>query len=153
MKINTVLGFDFGLARIGVAAGQIVTSSASPLCVLKSSDGAPNWDEVTSLIDEWKPDAFVVGLPFHLDGEEQDLTKRAKRFAHRLEGRYNIKAFLQDERLTSYEAEELLLESEVLSKKLKKMSGKNRSGKNVPEKGQLDMMAAVIITETWMRSK
>ncbi len=142
-KIGTIIGFDFGMVRIGVAIGQMITSSANPLCVLNSNGGVPNWQEVTDIFNEWQPDAIVVGLPIHMDGESQDLTKSAKRFAQRLEGRYNKKTYTVDERLTSYEAEQLLSEQPLSQKKSGK-KGKRSS------KGEVDMLAAKIILQSWM---
>lgn len=107
-KTITVLAFDFGLKRIGVAVGQSLTQTAKPLPLLNAQDGAPKWDQVKQLIDDWQPKLLVVGLPVHMDGTEQDLTRFAKRFGNRLNGRFNLPVEWVDERLTSYEAELML---------------------------------------------
>lgn len=106
--IKTVLGFDFGLKRIGVAVGQSLTKTAKPLPLLIAQDGAPKWDQIQELIDQWQPQLFVVGLPVHMDGTEQDMTRFAKRFGNRLNGRFHLPVIWIDERLTSYEAESIL---------------------------------------------
>lgn len=102
---ETLLAFDFGRKRIGVAVGQSVTGTAAPLATLVARDGQPDWEEVEHIITTWQPAALVVGLPCHLDGTEQDITTEARRFARRLESRYGLPVHLVDERLTSYEAE------------------------------------------------
>ena len=81
MNTKTVLGFDVGTKSIGVAVGQQITSSATPLLSLKAVDGIPNWDEIAKLIQEWQPDLVVVGLPLNMDGTEQEMTHRARKFA------------------------------------------------------------------------
>ena len=112
-EIKVVLGFDFGTKRIGVAVGQTVTQTATPLPLLKAQDGAPKWDQIQILIDEWRPQILIVGLPVHMDGTEQLLTKAAKRFGNRLNGRFNLPVEWVDERLTSYEAESLVGEYNI----------------------------------------
>ena len=107
-EIKTVLAFDFGLKRIGVAVGQSLTQTAKPLPLLKAQDGAPKWDQIQQLIDEWQPQILVVGLPVHMDGTTQDVTKLATRFGNRLNGRFHLPVEWVDERLTSYEAELML---------------------------------------------
>jgi len=108
---KTVLAFDFGLRRIGVAVGQNLTKTAKPLALLKAQDGAPKWPEVKQLISDWQPQLLVVGLPVHMDGSEQELTRLARRFGNRLNGRFHLPVEWVDERLTSYEAELMLEES------------------------------------------
>jgi putative Holliday junction resolvase len=105
---RTILGFDFGKKYIGVAVGQEITGSASPLGSVSAKEGIPNWDEMSKFINEWQPDFIVVGLPLNMDGTEQQLTKDAKKFGNRLAGRYGLKVAFQDERLTTAEAKESL---------------------------------------------
>lgn len=128
----TVLGFDFGTKRIGVAVGQAITSSASPLATVRATDGRPDWDHITRLVREWKPAALVVGLPYNMDDSEAGVAPSVRRFARQLEGRYHLPVHLVDERLTSVEAERHL-------------------GPGAAEKGQLDSLAATFILETWLR--
>ncbi|GAB4391870.1 MAG: Holliday junction resolvase RuvX [Gammaproteobacteria bacterium] len=101
-----VLGFDFGMKRIGVAVGQEITATASPLNTLNAKDGIPNWNDISKLITEWNPGKLIVGLPLRMDGSEQSLTFAAKRFANRLHEKFKLPVELLDERLTSFEAEQ-----------------------------------------------
>ena len=105
---RTVLGFDFGKKYIGVAVGQELTGSASPLGAIRAKDGIPNEMELTKFIKEWQPDYLVVGLPLNMDGSEQQLTLDAKKFGNRLSNKFSIKVEFQDERLTTADAKERL---------------------------------------------
>ena len=100
-----MLGFDFGLRRIGVAVGQTITNTASPEAIVNSRDGKPDWDHITELFEKWTPVAIVVGLPMRLDGTEQALTQPARKFGQRLSGRYHCPVFYIEEQLSSIEAE------------------------------------------------
>ncbi len=131
--MGTLLGFDFGTRRIGVAVGQTVTRSARPLCTLHSHNGGVEWTAVTRLLEEWQPEALVVGLPVHMDGTEHELTARARRFGNRLAGRYNLRVFFMDERLSSDEAERLL-------------AAEGRRG----DKEDVDRVAAQLILQAWL---
>ena len=99
-----ILGFDFGTTKIGIAVGQAVTSSASPLTTVGAKDGKPDWQVMDSIIKEWQPNLFVVGLPLNMDGSASDMSKAATKFARRLQGRYNLPYVMMDERLTTFEA-------------------------------------------------
>ena len=101
---RTILGFDFGKKYIGVAIGQEITGSASPLGSIKANDGIPHWESLQNFITEWQPDLIVVGLPLNMDGSEQQLTKDARKFGNRIAGRYGLKVEFQDERLTTADA-------------------------------------------------
>ncbi len=101
---KTVIAFDFGTNSIGCAVGQSITGTAQGLTTFKAQDGIPNWEEIGKLLQDWKPDMLVVGLPLNMDGTEQPLTQRARKFANRLNGRFNLPVELQDERLTTVEA-------------------------------------------------
>jgi putative holliday junction resolvase len=126
---QVLLGFDYGQRRIGVAVGQTITATATALATLAARDGQPDWAEVTALIDEWRPDALVVGLPLQLDGTESELSRAAQRFARRLEGRYKRPVHLMDERLSSRTAEQT------------RTRGGARQG--------LDALAAQVILQDW----
>lgn len=132
--VRSVLGFDFGTTRIGVAIGQTVTGTAQPLAPLKAKEGIPNWDEIARVVEEWQPDAFVVGLPLDMDGTENDMCQRARKFAKRLHGRFNRPYYMVDERLSSYEAK-----GQVIAR------GGNRNFKE----NSVDGLAAQMILETW----
>ncbi|MCQ9375909.1 Holliday junction resolvase RuvX [Methyloversatilis sp. XJ19-13] len=102
---GTVLAFDFGEKRIGVAVGECELRSASPLLTFDAETNDARWSAVGRLLDEWKPVTLVVGLPLSPDGVPHDMTARAERFARQLEGRYRLPVVLQDERYTSAEAD------------------------------------------------
>ena len=102
--MGTVLGFDFGLARIGVAVGETETGHAHPLAVIADEANAARFAAIEKLLAEWKPVSLVVGLPVHLDGSEHAMTVRCRRFANQLHGRYGLPVALVDERLSSAEA-------------------------------------------------
>jgi putative Holliday junction resolvase len=101
MPAGYVLAFDFGLRHIGVAVGQTVTGTASPLTTLAARSGTPDWDAVVALVREWAPQALVVGLPLNMDDTESEMSGRARRFANRLGSASGIAVHLVDERLTS----------------------------------------------------
>lgn len=102
---GTVLAFDFGEKRIGVAVGECELRSASALTTFDAETNDARWSAIGRLLDEWKPALLVVGLPLSPDGEAHDMTVRAQRFARQLEGRYRLPVALQDERFTSAEAD------------------------------------------------
>ncbi len=131
---QTLLGFDYGRKRIGVAVGQQITRSATALATVRARDGKPDWPAISHLIEEWKPDALVVGIPYHMDGTEQDMTQAAQRFCRQLEGRYRLPVYQTDERLTSY-----IVESSL--------SGKSNAHQDV------DPLAARLILQDWLQQK
>lgn len=102
---GTLIGFDFGLARIGIASGELETGQASALTTLHEESNDARFAAIGRLIAEWRPVALVVGLPAHLDGSEQALSARCRRFAHQLHGRFALPVFTVDERLSSVAAE------------------------------------------------
>jgi putative Holliday junction resolvase len=99
-SIDTILAFDFGVKRIGVAIGNTMLLQAEPLKVIKAEDNATRFADIQKLLDEWKPARLVVGLPMHPDGAEHEMTARARRFAN-LNGRFNLPVELVDERYSS----------------------------------------------------
>ncbi len=132
--MSQILAFDFGLARIGVAVGQTITGTANPLPTLLAKDGVPDWNKVETLIKEWQPDMLIVGEPFNMDSTDQQITKRARKFANRLHGRYGIRVELNDERLSSAAAREEIFEF---------------GGYQKLKKTQIDSIAAALILESW----
>lgn len=124
---TTLLGFDFGDKRIGVAVGQTLTGTASALTTLAMQQQKPDWQAIGRLIEQWQPGALVVGIPLTMTGESQPMTDRAKAFARRLEGRYHLPVHGVDERLSTRDARD-----------------NRRSSYNV------DSEAARIILETWL---
>ena len=129
----SALGFDYGTQRIGVAYGQSLTGTAQRVCVLKAKDGIPDWGQIEALISEWKPNFFVVGIPYNLDGSESELMVRSIKFANRLNGRFHKPSYGMDERLSSVEAAEQVFEE-------------NRGAK---KRASIDDIAARIILENW----
>ncbi len=132
---RTLLCFDFGAKRIGVALGEEVTRTARPLTTLANiGDYGPDWNAIEKLVAKWVPDALVVGLPVHMDGTEHAMTARARRFANRLHGRCQLPVHFADERYTSVAAErELAFE-----------------GHDPRDKAAIDARAARLILETWL---
>lgn len=126
----TLLCFDYGEKRIGVAVGQTLTGTTSALSTLAARAGVPDWNAVAALLAEWDPDALVLGLPLNMDGTEQPLTARVRRFARRLSQRHPLPLYFADERLSTREA-------------------RGREGAAPPREGR-DALAAQIILEGWM---
>lgn len=108
---GTLLAFDFGEKRIGVAVGEWELAQAHPLTTVRSEVSAERFQAIASLIAEWKPVRLVVGLPLALDGTPHAMTARCTRFANQLRGRFRLPVDYAEERLTSVEAEERLRES------------------------------------------
>lgn len=140
---RTLLGFDFGTKRIGIAIAQEVTGTANPLVTVKAVKNKPDWESISKIIAEWQPDLLVVGLPLHMDGTEQDMTQAARRFSNQLNGRYQLPIALMDERLTSNEAESILSEQSGSRGSLFRDS-------MFPDKAQIDMISAQLILQSWL---
>jgi len=135
---GTLLAFDFGHRRIGVAVGQTLTGSANALAVVSVAD-KPDWQSISKIISEWKPAAVVVGLPLAADGGETELSKDARRFGRQLEGRYGVSVWYEDERLTSFSAEQRFVDARA------------RGGMRRKDAALKDAMAAQIILENWLQ--
>lgn len=118
-SMGTVMAFDFGEKHIGVAVGDRQLGLAHPLATVSDVLTERRFDSIAKLIEEWQPVLLVVGLPTHADGTEHELTRLSRRFARRLEGRFNIKTALVDERYTSITASTALREAGVKGKKQK----------------------------------
>ena len=131
--MGTVLAFDYGLRRIGVAVGNALTGTATALPVLPARDGVPDWERIRRLIGEWGPALLLVGLPLNMDGTPSEMSERAARFSRRLHGRFGIRCELMDERLSSFEARD-------------RMAGE--AGRTA-----LDSVAACVILESWFAER
>lgn len=118
---GTVLAFDFGEKRIGVATGEIILKAAHALTTIETEKKDTRFAEIGKLIDEWKPNLLIVGLPTHLDGSEHHLTQLSKKFAQRLEGRFNLPVMMVDERLSSAEAAQQLNSANIKAQQQKAM--------------------------------
>ena len=125
-----ILAFDYATQKIGVASGNSLLGTATPLKALPCKNTQPNWDDIAALLKEWEPEGLVVGLPLNMDGSESESTARAKKFANRLKGRFGMKVWLVDERLSTREARE-------------------RTGIRQAD-NRVDSMAAVIIAEGFL---
>jgi putative Holliday junction resolvase len=137
MLNQTLLGFDFGMKHIGVAVGQTVTKTATPLTSLKAKDGIPDWDEIAKLIATWGAQALVIGIPLNMDGTEQLITAAAKKFGNRLHARFNLPVHRVDERLTTVEAKQQLFDAD---------------GYRALDKTSIDSYAAKLILESWLHN-
>lgn len=99
--METVLGFDFGLKRIGVAIGNTLIRQAQPLTVITAATNDAKFDAIGELVRAWRPARCIVGLPSHPDGTEHEMTVRCRRFANQLHGRFGVETVLVDERYSS----------------------------------------------------
>ena len=135
MASTNLLGFDYGEKTIGVAVGNTGSSQAHPLTTVRVIRGQPDWDTVTRLIEEWNPVALVVGLPINMEGNDNPVTPRARKFGNRLNGRYNLPVHMVDERLTTRDARTELYNAGVAEKRHKPV---------------LDKLAAQSILQTYL---
>lgn len=129
-----LLAFDFGTGRIGIAYGQSITATATPLPPLAARDGIPDWDKLAAVVDEWQPQAMVVGIPLNMDGSISDMARRARKFANRLHERFKCPVYLMDERLSTAEAKEIHFAA---------------GGSSNFRKESVDGIAAQLILESW----
>ena len=134
---ETVIAFDFGLRRIGVAVGQTVTGSASPLGIVKNGENGPDHVRIAALLDEWRPTRLVVGMPAHADGSPSEMQQHVRTFVASL-GVYELPVDTTDERYTSLEAEAAL----------KQARAAGTSGRISKE--MIDSAAAVLIAERFL---
>ena len=148
-KQLSALAFDYGTQRIGVAYGQSLTGTAQAVAVIRARDGVPDWDDVVVLIERWQPDVFVVGLPYNLDGSDSPLLLRATKFGHRLNGRFHKPSYGFDERLSSLEAAERIIE-DADRESNRRLSSRRGSGHAAGKKQAIDDVAAQIILENWL---
>ncbi len=132
--VSTVLCFDFGEQRIGIAVGEHLLASANPLTTIDNESNDVRFEVISKLIEEWQPKLLIVGLPLSLDGAETSVTQLCKKFARRLNGRFNIPVMLIDERYSSVEASDML----------------NQTGiKGRAQKVMLDQVAAQTILQSY----
>ncbi|MEF9956105.1 MAG: Holliday junction resolvase RuvX [Acinetobacter sp.] len=104
----SIMAFDFGTQKMGIATGQSTIESANPLPLFAMKDGIPDWNQLLKLVKEWQPNVFLVGLPLNMDDSESELSARARKFARRLRHQTNIETWMVDERLSTREAREQL---------------------------------------------
>ena len=127
-QVTTIFGFDFGERRIGVAVGQTITRSATPLGIIGVRDGQPDWAVLTQMVRDYEPQLLVVGMPTHESGNPHALAARVERFCQQLHERYRLPVEIIDEYLSSVEAER---RADAIA-------------------GQVDALAAQVILETWL---
>ncbi|MDR5893627.1 Holliday junction resolvase RuvX [Halomonas mongoliensis] len=133
-----ILGFDFGTRRIGVAVGNELLASARELDPLPARDGIPDWQQVARLVEEWRPDLFVVGLPLTAEGDEQPMSTRARKFGKRLFGRFGVPCEMVDERGSTGEAK-------VIAREL--------GHRGNYREASVDGISAVLIVERWFAAR
>ena len=130
----TVLAFDFGTRRIGVAVGNTLTRTAHPLATIDDERTEQRFAQIGALVAEWRPGTLVVGLPTHADASEHEMTARARRFARQLEGRFHLPVALVDERWTTQDAQAVLDSTGVAGRK---------------GRAKRDQLAAQLILQAW----
>jgi putative holliday junction resolvase len=135
---GTLLAFDYGRRRIGVAVGNTLTRQARALVTLEADAAGPDWARIAALIDEWRPARLVVGVPYNDAAPGAAIAAEAQRFARRLHGRFGLPVDTVDERLSSAEAHDRLRED-------------RRAGRRGPiAKKDIDSAAAAVILQDWL---
>ena len=129
------IGIDFGISHIGVASGQRITATATPIKTIFAKRGIPDWQQLDKIIQEWNPSALVVGVPVKMDGSEQWTTKAARKFIITLKDRYKLPVYEVDETLTTKEAREKVFAA---------------GGFKAIKKVEIDSIAAKLLLESWM---
>jgi putative Holliday junction resolvase len=137
---ETIIAFDYGQRRIGVAVGQQVTNSASPLETVSNGDNGPDWQRIETIIREWRPQRLIVGMPMHADGSPSDMGKVVTQFIAELD-RFDLPVAEVDERYSSTEAE-----ARLRSQREEGLRG--RISKEV-----IDTAAATFIAERWLKNE
>ncbi|RLA08794.1 MAG: Holliday junction resolvase RuvX [Gammaproteobacteria bacterium] len=137
MSSATVIGFDYGTKRIGVAVGNTITKTAGPLTTIFNNP--QTFDNIQKIIKAYNPGVLLVGLPLKLDGNTQPMTKLSQKFAQQLEQHFKITPIMCDERLSSYQAENMLIEKRKTGLHKKKL-----------KKTDIDKISAVVIVEQWL---
>jgi putative Holliday junction resolvase len=137
-----VLAFDFGLRRIGVACGDTVSRSASPLETVPAGPNGPRWELIGSIVRNWQPDVAVVGLPYNVDGSDGEMTGAARSFAAELVRRYALEVDMVDERYSSLEAGARLQSARESGLRRRRVA-----------KSDIDAAAACVILERWLTER
>ena len=123
---------------MGLAVGQTVTGTATALPVVRASAGEPDWPELEKVVTQWRPNAFVVGMPFNMDGSENEMTVKALQFIGKLKERFGKPCHTMDERLSTKAAKEISRENA------------ERAGKKFNDKTIVDSFAAQLVLESWL---
>jgi putative Holliday junction resolvase len=141
MDKEFLLAFDFGIKEIGVAVGQKMTKSATPLKALQAKKGTPDWSLIEKIRNKWDIGAFVVGMPYNMDGTEQPITEKVKNFGKKLQAIFNTPVYFMDERLTTKEARWMI-----------RQAYRDRDIQQLKQ-ASVDSLAAKIILESFFRLK
>lgn len=136
MNARKILAFDYGKKFIGVAVGSTYSGLAQGLTTLQIAGHTLDWGQISRLLDEWDPEALVVGLPLNMDGTDTSLTKLAKKFGNKLKDRYNLPVHMVDERLSTITAKNTLTEAGISLKR--------------SNKSKIDMLAAETILQGFL---
>jgi len=139
---RTVLSFDYGMRRIGVAVGNTLTGTAEALATIDAHDGEPDWHAIGRCVADWRPSAIVVGVPYNMTGPNAAMTAAAMKFADQLGEQYGIEVHRVDERLSSREAEDDLRERRRSGSKTRRV-----------RRGDVDREAARILLLQWLRAQ
>lgn len=134
---QSIMAFDFGTQKMGMAIGQSTIESATPLPLFAMKDGIPDWNQLLKLVREWQPNLFLVGLPLNMDDSESELSARARKFARRLRHQTNIETWMVDERLSTRAARD-------------ELSHYHAQGRG--KKVSADSLAATLFIESWYRN-
>ena len=137
-----VLAFDFGLRRIGVACGDSVSRNTSALETVPAGPKGPRWELIAAMMRDWQPDMAVVGLPYNVDGSENDMTGAARSFAAELARRFGVEVVMVDERYSSLEAASRLQAARESGLRRRRVA-----------KSDVDAAAARVILERWFTEK
>jgi putative Holliday junction resolvase len=137
--ISILLAFDYGKRRLGVAVGQMVTGTATPLTTLQRRANRTDWAAIAALVQTWKPDAMVVGLPHGIHDDTHEIKAAIAAFRRQLEARFELPVYTADEAYTSTEA----------YAHLKERRRAQNDGKRI-QKDEIDCLAAAILLEAWM---
>jgi len=129
----TVLCFDFGTKRIGICYGSSLSQQGQIVGEIPAKDGIPDWQQIQKLIEEYQPNKLLTGLPLNMDGSENEMCARARKFARRLHGRYGLPSLMWDERLSSDEAKRLAPSDNY-------------------KRDAVDALAACMILESWFEN-
>ena len=133
---GTLIAFDFGFKRIGIAVGQTITYTATPIGIISAKDGIPAWPDIEKHLNQWQPNAVVVGIPVNVGYEDRQLEYAAIKFARRLKHRFQLPVFGMDEHLTTFAAKQLY----------------STAGKKPSKNTRIDDIAAKVILETWFKT-
>ncbi|WP_440993186.1 Holliday junction resolvase RuvX [Cysteiniphilum litorale] len=132
-----LIGLDYGKSRIGIASGQMITKTATPIATIAAKQGEPEWQELDKIIKQWRPSDIIVGLPIDAKDQETKITEEARAFAQKVELRYQKPVHLISETFSTREARWRLEEVQ------------NKSNRHL----KVDAFAACVILETWMNDQ